>query len=384
MGSPVYKSISDRHCQVRAFPALWPVHQLLKATARSGGHSVEIAGPFQSKKLVGREWSSVWITKDLHYSVVRGMYKRSKGKTQGQLLSRVIMSLIFDALQLSEGKRSGFESADLPQGPELLRRAERRAASKWKDSTAAEQTQAATAITLDPFQDDRIAVNNQQGVNESRPPKAGRVDEKAEAFSRSTSRDEQPGAIESLFSAGTSGCHPPPSQRGSVNRLGSITAPGRSLPSAAPVEEPSSLQRVMNILRVAVPIAQRILPLLDRRARPAVADPLVSGQHPQPAALPAKVDLAPLRSGMAELQTQHRNLREDVMERNASLKRVEERLQMVREATDRNTLEQQELLGGLRIISNKIRVIVVIAIGLLTFGLLLNLTMFVHLQRAGP
>jgi hypothetical protein len=87
---------------------------------------------------------------------------------------------------------------------------------------------------------------------------------------------------------------------------------------------------------------------------------------------------------MAELQTQHRNLREDVMERNASLKRVEERLQMVREATDRNTLEQQELLGGLRIISNKIRVIVVIAIGLLTFGLLLNLTMFVHLQRAGP
>lgn len=42
------------------------------------------------------------------------------------------MSRIFDALQRSESERSGVDSARLPQGPELLKHAERAAASNWK------------------------------------------------------------------------------------------------------------------------------------------------------------------------------------------------------------------------------------------------------------
>ena len=41
------------------------------------------------------------------------------------------MSRIFDALQRSESERSGADTAALPQGPDLLRRAERAAASNW-------------------------------------------------------------------------------------------------------------------------------------------------------------------------------------------------------------------------------------------------------------
>lgn len=41
------------------------------------------------------------------------------------------MSRIFDALQRSESERSGDDSSALPQGPDLLRRAERAAASNW-------------------------------------------------------------------------------------------------------------------------------------------------------------------------------------------------------------------------------------------------------------
>jgi capsular exopolysaccharide synthesis family protein len=41
------------------------------------------------------------------------------------------VSRIFDALQRSESERSGDDSSALPQGPELLRLAERRAAAKW-------------------------------------------------------------------------------------------------------------------------------------------------------------------------------------------------------------------------------------------------------------
>jgi capsular exopolysaccharide synthesis family protein len=42
------------------------------------------------------------------------------------------VSRIFDALQRLESERSGDDASALPQGPELLRRAERRAAEKWE------------------------------------------------------------------------------------------------------------------------------------------------------------------------------------------------------------------------------------------------------------
>ena len=46
------------------------------------------------------------------------------------------MSRIFDALQRSESERSGTDTAALPQGPELLRRAERAATSNWDTAVA--------------------------------------------------------------------------------------------------------------------------------------------------------------------------------------------------------------------------------------------------------
>ena len=44
------------------------------------------------------------------------------------------MSQIFDALQRQESERSGDDSSALSQGPDLLRRAERRAAARWEAS----------------------------------------------------------------------------------------------------------------------------------------------------------------------------------------------------------------------------------------------------------
>ncbi len=46
------------------------------------------------------------------------------------------MSRIFDALQRSESERSGTASEASPNGPDLLRRAERRIASKWETGTS--------------------------------------------------------------------------------------------------------------------------------------------------------------------------------------------------------------------------------------------------------
>jgi len=134
-----------------------------------------------------------------------------------------------------------------------------------------------------------------------------------------------------------------------------------------------------------MPIVQRILPLLDGNIGTAVANLIAPRPHPQPQpAPPPKVDLAPLEQGLTQLQTQHLSLREQVVEQNTALKRVEDQLEMVREATDRNTLEQQELLEDLKAFSGKLKVVAVLGIFLLTVGLLLELAMFIHLRGVLP
>jgi hypothetical protein len=158
--------------------------------------------------------------------------------------------------------------------------------------------------------------------------------------------------------------------------------PGRALPAKTGGEEPSGMQRAMNAFRTVMPVVQRLLPLLEGNVLTAISNVLTP--RPQVPPPPPKVDLAPLESSLTELQTQHRGLRDQVIEQNASLKRVEDHLEMVRQATDRNTLEQQELLEDLKIFSRKVRVIAVIGIGVLVVGFVLNVLLFLHIQRVLP
>jgi hypothetical protein len=66
------------------------------------------------------------------------------------------------------------------------------------------------------------------------------------------------------------------------------------------------------------------------------------------------------------------------------LKRVEDQLEMVREATDRNTLEQQELLEDLKSTGKKVNLVAAIVIGLLAISLLVNIALYMHIQRVLP
>lgn len=143
------------------------------------------------------------------------------------------------------------------------------------------------------------------------------------------------------------------------------------------------MQRAVSMLRNALPFVQRLLPLLDGNIATTVSSLLTSRHHPQ-AQPSAKLDLAPIEDGLAELQTQHQNLRDQVMEQNTSLKRVEDQLEMVREATDRNTLEQQELLEDLKAFGNKVKFVVVIALLLVALGFVMTLALFLHIQRVLP
>ena len=188
---------------------------------------------------------------------------------------------------------------------------------------------------------------------------------------------------------GTNGNHGSNGGNGShgsnPNRPSSNMSQGRVLTSGTPAAEPTGFQRAINLVRTALPLVQRILPLLDGNIGTAVSNFLTphppQQQEPPP---PPKVDLAPLNEGLAELRTQHRQLRDQLTEQNGTLKRVEDQLEMVREATDRNTLEQQELLEDLKSFSHKVKIGAFIAIGLLTLGVVLNLVLYLHIQRVLP
>ena len=170
------------------------------------------------------------------------------------------------------------------------------------------------------------------------------------------------------------------------NRQLAPPPPGR--PLATSQEEPaqsasgSGVDRIVTALRSAVPFVQRLLPLLDGNIASAVANVLTAhSQKPAPA---VTVNLAPLQESLTDLQIQHRELHDQVIEQNTSLKRVEDQLEMVREATDRNTLEQQELMEDLKAVGTKVNIVALVALGLLAISLFLNLILYLHIERVLP
>ncbi len=142
-------------------------------------------------------------------------------------------------------------------------------------------------------------------------------------------------------------------------------------------------QRVAQALRAAVPLVQKLLPLLDGNLATTVSALLVptqSAAHP-PAAPAAPVDLEPVERGLTELRTSHRELRTQVGEQGTTLKRVEDQLERVREATDRNTLEQQELVEDVRAVGTRVSRFIVVGVILLAISVGLNIYLLLQIQH---
>ena len=149
----------------------------------------------------------------------------------------------------------------------------------------------------------------------------------------------------------------------------------------APNAPQTGLQRAVAAVRSAIPLVQKLLPLLDGNFA-SIVGALVApqpGHHPPPQQV--KVDLEPVERGLAEVRTSNRELRTQVQEQGANLKRVEDQLERVREATDRNTLEQQELVEDLRSVGSRISTFAIIGLVLLLVSLGLNIYFLIQLQH---
>ena len=162
-----------------------------------------------------------------------------------------------------------------------------------------------------------------------------------------------------------------------------VPPPGRALSVQAHSEpEGSATQWLSGVFKQAVPFVQKLLPLLDGQIATAVANLLTARPHTPPP--PPRVDLQPIENGLADLQIQQANLKDQVADQNVSLKRVEDHLEMVREDTDRNTLKQQELIEDLKVISSRLNRMAFLFLALLVISLLVNIALFLHIQRVLP
>jgi hypothetical protein len=160
-------------------------------------------------------------------------------------------------------------------------------------------------------------------------------------------------AVGAPLSTGVSRRAGPSAQEGGASQ---VTPPPPGRPLGQSTEESSSAQGAASLVHAVLPIVQRLLPLFDGSFASTIGNLLAPHAQPhlhEPQAS-AKLDLAPIEDGLAELRSQQHGLRVQVTEQNTSLKRVEDQLEMVREATDRNTLEQQELLEDLKAYGTKI------------------------------
>ena len=152
-------------------------------------------------------------------------------------------------------------------------------------------------------------------------------------------------------------------------------------PGSGAGEGASTLQRAFSVLRTAAPFAQRLLPLLEGNIVSAVSN--ILGPHP-PRLAPPPVNLGPVESGLADLGTQQRDFGTQLMEQNTTLQRIEDELGKLLEATERNTLEQQELKEGLRKLGSRVTGFALITIVLLGIAVVLDVVLYLHFGRVLP
>jgi hypothetical protein len=176
---------------------------------------------------------------------------------------------------------------------------------------------------------------------------------------------------------------PLPGAAGStVKGLGRAVGLGRPLGAADETEQAdhrSGGHKALSVLRQALPVVKNLLPLLEGNLLAAVSNLLTT--RPQS---PAKVDLAPIENQLTEMQLLQHDVRAKVAEHHMTLKRVEDQLEMVKEATDRNTMEQQELMEDLRAMGSKVNLFAAMLIGLLVLSVLLNFLLFMHIKQVLP
>lgn len=252
------------------------------------------------------------------------------------------MSLIFEALQELEGEHAAMDSPPASATVEFLRQAKLRATLKLE------------AALKGPSDEDL----RMQAESEPRP----RTVEWPQPASNA-SRASLPGPLDDA------------------------PEPSTAMTYAAETAQPplTGVKRFVAALSTVLPLVERILPLFDGVTGSAAPN-LAAPQGPASPASPQSqtADVARVEDSIAALKNQQRQLRYQFAEQDASLKRVEDQVGTVREATDRATREQQELVDELKGVGNKVNLLALIALGLVGVSVVIDIALCLHVFNIRP
>jgi hypothetical protein len=170
---------------------------------------------------------------------------------------------------------------------------------------------------------------------------------------------------------------PPPIASEPLRPAGQERTLARSHQAPTPAQHrPSGFQRAMGVMLGVLPVVQKILPLLDGNIASAVSNFLgPTAQSPA-----SRASLVPLENALGQLHAGQLDLRDRIAEQNSSLQRVADHLELVKEATDRNTLEQQELMADLRKMRRKATAFAWVIVALLVVSIAANVFLFLRMQ----
>jgi hypothetical protein len=170
----------------------------------------------------------------------------------------------------------------------------------------------------------------------------------------------------------------------------SIAAAARALaaqPTSPEASDPNAMQRTLVSIRNALPLLQKLLPLLDGNILGAVMGMLSHTPQPQPPSPPAPpkpVDLTPVEDGLTELKKQNRELRSQVTTQDSAIKHLAEQLDQVREATERNTQEQEDLVDELKMSGKRMNLVAFLAFALLAASIAMNVILYLQIHKLLP
>jgi hypothetical protein len=150
--------------------------------------------------------------------------------------------------------------------------------------------------------------------------------------------------------------------------------------SSAPVHLASSKSgssRKFEVLKTAFTVAQKMLPLLEGNVALTVSNLLSPGSS----GAASRRDIAAIEDRLTRLNVTSQALSDNVSEQKQAIIQISDRIDQLKEATNRNTLEQQELMEDARGLRKKFLVAGGIVIGLLIVSVALNIIVLFKLAR---
>lgn len=147
-----------------------------------------------------------------------------------------------------------------------------------------------------------------------------------------------------------------------------------------PVHKLSTLEKTVGVLRTILPLAQKVLPLIDGQIGTVVSNLM------GPQALPRQFaqTLLPLQEGLAQLERQHVELRTQLAGQSTALKRIDEQLETVRNLIEETAEEQRNLTESLEKMRRKVNLVAIAGLVFLAAVVTLNVVLLVHFRRVFP